>query len=458
MPYRAIAALAAVGVADTAYLSAVKLLHLQPACPLSGGCADVLTSEYANLFGVLPLSFVGLAAYAGMGALALAGARQAAAAAAAGGGAEAEQDAGPLRTAVLAGGLAMASCSSVLLYILFTRFAGELCPWCLGSAGLSFAIAAAAASGLRRRELEEAAGPGAGVVAATLLFMFTALGGVDGTAFAAGGYDLDYAMPVVTTSSPPRAVALAQVRCQPRRGRAWGCCYLCWSGRLACSSGHLLELLRSPLQLHVLPRSQRASPASAPTLPLLPAPAPAPNPLPTVSACAMAAPACTAPFGAATATTRSRALGRRPWRPSLTWSATQRACTRCAGGAHSMHSSAAGAGVPQAAASASRLPWPARVRCCVQRAPAGGRGGAAAVAASTPCMRHARSTPGLLRPAPEQDTQMAAACQEAPGGLTGFPTWVMPDGEQLVGEQTFEQLEAALDKALAATAAAAAAS
>lgn len=45
---------------------------------------------------------------------------------------------------------------------------------------------------------------------------------------------------------------------------------------------------------------------------------------------------------------------------------------------------------------------------------------------------------------------MAAACQSAPGGLTGFPTWVLPDGQQLVGEQTFEQLEEALDKALAA--------
>lgn len=45
---------------------------------------------------------------------------------------------------------------------------------------------------------------------------------------------------------------------------------------------------------------------------------------------------------------------------------------------------------------------------------------------------------------------MAAVCQEAPGGLTGFPTWIMADGEQLVGEQTFEQLEAALAKAAAA--------
>lgn len=45
---------------------------------------------------------------------------------------------------------------------------------------------------------------------------------------------------------------------------------------------------------------------------------------------------------------------------------------------------------------------------------------------------------------------MDAACLAAPGGLTGFPTWVMPGGEQLVGEQTFEQLEAALARSAAA--------
>lgn len=229
MPYQAIATLAAVGVADTAYLSAVKLLHLTPACPLSGGCVDVLTSEYASLFGIVPLAFVGLAAYASMGALALTGARQAAAARAvaaetassssSSGGddatssrAEPEQDESPLRSAVLAGGLVMASTSSVLLYILFTHFPGDLCPWCLGSAALSFAIAATAASGLRQGEVEEAAAPGAGIVAATLLFMTVALGGVNDSAFASGGYDLDYALPAVTTSSPPKAVALAEVR------------------------------------------------------------------------------------------------------------------------------------------------------------------------------------------------------------------------------------------------------
>ena len=48
---------------------------------------------------------------------------------------------------------------------------------------------------------------------------------------------------------------------------------------------------------------------------------------------------------------------------------------------------------------------------------------------------------------------MAAACLAAPGGgLQGFPTWVI-GGQQLVGEQTFEQLEAALAKTAAAAAA-----
>lgn len=62
----------------------------------------------------------------------------------------------------------------------------------------------------------------------------------------------------------------------------------------------------------------------------------------------------------------------------------------------------------------------------------------------------------MPHPPARQDTKLAEACQQAPGGLTGFPTWVMPDGQQLVGEQTFEELEAALDAALAAPAAAAA--
>lgn len=295
MPYRAIAALAAVGVADTTYLTAVKLLHLAPACPLTGGCANILTSDYANLFGMVPLAAVGLAAYAGMGLLAWRGSVAAAA------GNDASE--APMRTAVLAGGLAMASTSAFLLYILFTRFSGELCPWCLGSAALSFSIAGAAASGLRQRELEDAFAPGAGVVATTLLIMFLGLGPSNGS-FAAGSYDLDYNLPAVTNESPPRAVDLAR-KLRDSGARMYGAFW--------CS--------------HCYDQKQT--------------------------------------FGSA---------------------------------------------------AVAAFPY---VECYPE---------------------------GL-----HKDTKMAAVCEAAPGGLTGFPTWVMPGGEQLVGEQTFDQLEAALERGLAST-------
>ena len=60
--------------------------------------------------------------------------------------------------------------------------------------------------------------------------------------------------------------------------------------------------------------------------------------------------------------------------------------------------------------------------------------------------------PAPAGPRPPQDTKIAEVCATAPGGLTGFPTWIMPNGEQLVGEQSFAELEAALEKALAANA------
>lgn len=221
MPYRAIAALAAAGFADSAYLTATKLLNVAPACPLGGGaagCSDILSSEYATLFGVVPLSAVGMLAYGGVAALALAGTRQARAADAAGAGASSSGDGepteaqhaaeSPLRTAVLAGGLALASCSAVLLWLLATKFDGALCPYCLASAACSFSVAALAASGFRARELGDAAAPGAGVVATTLLLLSLGLGSPDLSL--AGGYDLDYSLPAVTTSSTQQGVALAQ--------------------------------------------------------------------------------------------------------------------------------------------------------------------------------------------------------------------------------------------------------
>jgi uncharacterized membrane protein/glutaredoxin len=65
-----IGAFAALGIADTAYLTSVKLSGNGVTCS-SEGCNAVLTSPYANVFG-WPLSLFGLLAYLGIAALAIA--------------------------------------------------------------------------------------------------------------------------------------------------------------------------------------------------------------------------------------------------------------------------------------------------------------------------------------------------------------------------------------------------
>lgn len=172
LPYGPILALAAAGTAETAYLTLTKLTDAPVACPLSAGCATVLTSSYATLNGWIPLPALGLAAYAAVGAASLGGI----AVTRSGG---TDRDQAPWRATVLAGALSLASTSAYLLSILATQFQGEQCPWCLGSAALSFGIAGLALGALRRRELEEGAGPGAGIVATTLLILSVGLGNPD---------------------------------------------------------------------------------------------------------------------------------------------------------------------------------------------------------------------------------------------------------------------------------------
>lgn len=67
-------------------------------------------------------------------------------------------------------------------YVLLSKFSGEVCPWCIGSALLSFSIAGLAASGMQRRELADAAGPELGVAATTLLVLSLGLGHPGGVA------------------------------------------------------------------------------------------------------------------------------------------------------------------------------------------------------------------------------------------------------------------------------------
>lgn len=67
----AIAAIAAIGVVETAYLTIAKFTTGSVICPTSG-CDKVLNSPYATVFGTVPLSLLGCLAYLSIAILALA--------------------------------------------------------------------------------------------------------------------------------------------------------------------------------------------------------------------------------------------------------------------------------------------------------------------------------------------------------------------------------------------------
>jgi uncharacterized membrane protein len=104
LPFKAIATLALLGAAETAYLSAAKLLQTGVACPTSG-CESVLSSDYAQLFGQ-PLSLYGVLAYTAVAALAVHADRQQA---------QQREVARPVSLALGAGATLLATCSAFLM-------------------------------------------------------------------------------------------------------------------------------------------------------------------------------------------------------------------------------------------------------------------------------------------------------------------------------------------------------
>ncbi|KIY92972.1 hypothetical protein MNEG_14991 [Monoraphidium neglectum] len=200
-PYGVMAALAALGTAETAYLTVAKLTASDVACPVAGACASVLNSSYATLLG-LPLPLFGAAAYGAVAALAAAGAREAAAG----------RDLGPAPRLALAGGVgALAATSAYLMYVLQTSLGGAPCAWCYASAALSFSLAALLVVGLPARQLADAAGPGLASTAAAALLLYFGFAPVEGSTAAGGAtFELPYNKPEVTKESTPRSVALAE--------------------------------------------------------------------------------------------------------------------------------------------------------------------------------------------------------------------------------------------------------
>lgn len=128
-----IGAVAALGMLNTGYLTATKLFGGETACPTSG-CQQVLSSSYAQVFG-LPLSLFGFLAYAGMLVFALAPL------------AVNSEKNKPLRTELenwtwlflFLGSTAMLVFSGYLMYIMAAKFiavygVGGICIYCIVSA------------------------------------------------------------------------------------------------------------------------------------------------------------------------------------------------------------------------------------------------------------------------------------------------------------------------------------
>jgi uncharacterized membrane protein/glutaredoxin len=161
-----IGAFAALGVADTGYLTSVKLSGNGVTCS-SEGCNAVLNSPYANVFGQ-PLSMFGLLAYLGIGFLAIA----------------------PLVVDIksnkklhnqiqeltwpilLIGGAAMMVFSGYLMYLLVAVIKAP-CPYCIASAVFSTAIFGLALFGKDRDGLGEIVMP---VVITAFLTLLVTLG------------------------------------------------------------------------------------------------------------------------------------------------------------------------------------------------------------------------------------------------------------------------------------------
>ncbi|GMH41012.1 hypothetical protein BSKO_08922 [Bryopsis sp. KO-2023] len=199
LPFWTMFGLSSAGFLETAYLTAVRFSDAPLACPTSG-CAPVLQSGYSSLFGI-PLTVLGMLGYGAVALLSLKGAT----------GSDYEKD-GSTKDIVFFSTIALASCSSVLMYILFTKLGGESCLWCYSSAALSFTLLILCLRsyrwGTKWNEFPMAFMPGGTVAATTVAALLIGFQNVEVSI--AQDIDLPYQLPTVTESSERKAVQLAK--------------------------------------------------------------------------------------------------------------------------------------------------------------------------------------------------------------------------------------------------------
>lgn len=196
-----IGAIALLGAVLTAYLTVIKLTGGDVSCTAeaaqsTGGCNSVLSSPYAEIFG-LPLSLFGFLAYAGMTAFALSPL------------AVNREKNKRLRTQLenwtwlllLAGATAMTVFSGYLMYVL--AFALQTpCPYCIASATFSLSFLVLTLIGRDWEDLGQVFFTGVVVAMVTIVGTLGVYSGVNSTAATAEGGD-HTPIPVATTAPQP---------------------------------------------------------------------------------------------------------------------------------------------------------------------------------------------------------------------------------------------------------------
>lgn len=203
-----IAAVAVLGAINTAYLTATKLFGGDAACP-TNGCEQVLSSQYAEVFG-LPLALFGLLAYLSMTAFALAPLAV-----------SPEKDK-QLRSnlenwtwlLLFAGSTAMLVFSGYLMYIMFSKFvanygAGGLCYYCLASAIFALTLFVLTLLGRAWEDRGQLFFTGIIVAMVTIVGTLGVYSNIGGSTSASDNIPGEAGEPITTTSGPSE-IALAQ--------------------------------------------------------------------------------------------------------------------------------------------------------------------------------------------------------------------------------------------------------
>ncbi|KAJ6774703.1 hypothetical protein OIU79_017987 [Salix purpurea] len=193
--------LGGVGFLETAYLTFLKLTNSDAFCPIGGGnCGDVLSSDYAVVFGV-PLPLIGMISYGLVAALGLqlSGKKL-----------PFGIDESNGRLLLLGCTTSMAAASGYFLYMLSTKFSGTSCSYCLLSAFLSFSLFFITLKDFGLEEIQKFLGLQLCIASLVIFSLNTSYATLRPASSSLANINLEYFTTEITTPSSPFAISLAR--------------------------------------------------------------------------------------------------------------------------------------------------------------------------------------------------------------------------------------------------------